>query len=57
MAVDQDALDHFGPLIMALEARIAVLEARPDPTGALGWEPEEYSVTLADGSVRRFVRV
>ena len=54
MAVDQDALDHFEPLIAALEARIAVLEAGGS-TG--GWEPVGYTVTLSDGSERKFAKV
>ena len=54
MAVDQDALDHFGPLIIALEARIAVLEAAAANTS---WWPDRYTVTFEDGSEKVYEKV
>ncbi len=49
MAVDQDALDHFEPIIAALQARIEALEERPEaPTDAVAVHPIAVTNTYAD---------
>ncbi len=46
MAIDQDTIDHYDPIISALKARLEVLEGTPSHSDE---PPSEYVMRWADG--------
>ena len=54
MAIDQDTIDHYDPIISALKARISALETAAALVGKDG--PDRYEMFFSDGTMQIYDR-